>query len=86
MNYTQLCLDLPGSQIRPKTRVLILNPHDEAGKTGRISMRFGSEYIINLRGKVTSCHRNQLEIIDKRRGFRRGNHNYPACWQRYTYQ
>ena len=85
MNYIQLCLDLPGYQIRPNTRVLILAPHREAGKTGRINMRFGSDYLINLRGKVTSCHRNQLKIIDKRRGFRQGNHTYPARWQRYTY-
>ncbi len=37
-------------------------------------MRFGSDYLINLRGKVTSCHRSELEIIDKRRGFRQGNY------------
>ena len=85
MNYIQLCLDLPGYQIRPLTRVLILPPHSEAGKTGRISMRFGSDYLINLRGQVTSCHRSELEIIDKRRGFRQGNYTYPSCWQRYTY-
>jgi hypothetical protein len=81
----QLCLDLPGCQIRPQTRVRILFPHREAGKTGRINMRFGSDYLVNLRGKITSCHRWELEIIDKRRGFRQGNHTYPSRWQKYTY-
>ncbi|WP_171815492.1 hypothetical protein [Stanieria cyanosphaera] len=48
MNYIQLSLDLPGYQIRPNTRVLILAPHREAGKTGRISMRFDSDYLTDI--------------------------------------
>lgn len=83
--YVQLCLDLPGLQIKPNTRVRILKPHWNALKTGRVSMRFGSDYIVNLPGKVTCCHRSELEIIDRRKDFRRANHTYPACWQTYTY-
>jgi hypothetical protein len=83
--YIQLELDLPGFQIRPNTRVRILKPHYCAGKTGRISMRFGNDYLVKLPGKVTGCHRSQLEIIDTRKRFRKANHAYPACWQSYNY-
>jgi hypothetical protein len=76
MKYIQLELDLPGCQIKPNTRVRILKPHHCAGKTGRVSMRFGGNYIIRLQGKVTGCERNELEIIDSRKGFKKANHTY----------
>jgi hypothetical protein len=76
MNCIQLDLDLPGFQIRPNTRVRILPPHKDAGKTGRIWDRSKPFYTVSLRGKLAFCKRTDLEIIDQRREFKRANYTY----------
>lgn len=76
MNYTQLELDIPFNQIKIGTRILILKPHEDAGKSGRIWHHYKDYYAVALRGKFCLCKREDLEIIDKRKEFKRGNFNY----------
>jgi hypothetical protein len=67
-NWIQLELDLPGFYLPEKTRVRLLPPHEDAGKTGRISLNpywLGTGYRVSLRGKGVSAKRSEMEVLSK---------------------
>ncbi|MFL9456024.1 MULTISPECIES: hypothetical protein [Nostocales] len=67
-NWVQLELDLPGFYLRDGTRVRLLPPHPDAGKTGRISLNpywLGTGYRVNLQGKGVHAERSEMEVLSK---------------------
>jgi hypothetical protein len=76
--WIQLELDLglpkpKQPELREGTRVLILPPHEDAGKTGRVNLTPGwlggaakERYTVNLRGKSIGTHRNEMQPIGKK--------------------
>lgn len=68
MKSIQLVLDLPQFICTSGSRVLLLHPHPDAGKTGRVNHRIQfktglSDYFVNLPGKSVSATRSELHII-----------------------
>lgn len=67
MKWIQLELDLPGFYLCEGTRVRLIAPHPDQGKTGKISLTpywlGAGSYRVNLRGKSVRAQRSELEVL-----------------------
>ncbi len=61
--HVQLELDLPGFYLKGNQRVRLLEPHEKAGRTGRIVTKLITGYLIAIPGKYVTATRQQLQAI-----------------------